>query len=283
MSACLSSASLQPVPDGYRFVATDRPGDAPVRGTVVFAPPFFEEMNKSRRMVALTSRALAADGWRVVRFDLRGCGDSSGDIAEASWSDWLDDLRREVEAADRQGGELWLWGLRAGALLLSPLLPEFARAHLMLWQPALSGSAVLSQFLRLRTVAAVTGGADAIDRKSLQKSLARGETIEVAGYPVNARLTAGLEAARFEIPAAHRGRMVWCEVGAAPAGGLSLPAARAVEQCRQSGIDVRTELVEGLQFWQTTEISELAQLVECTRLAMQPGAPVAAQAQEHAA
>ncbi|MDO9450700.1 MAG: hypothetical protein Q7J21_09460, partial [Rugosibacter sp.] len=61
------------------------PGAA-LRGAVVYIHPFAEEMNFSRHMVALQSRALAAQGYAVLQIDLLGCGDSAGDFSEASWS-----------------------------------------------------------------------------------------------------------------------------------------------------------------------------------------------------
>ena len=255
---------MQRAPQGYRFVATDRPRHLPVRGTVILAPPFAEEMNKSRRMVAETARALAGDGWRVVRPDLHGCGDSSGDFGDASWSDWVDDLRRSL--GDAAGGELWLWGLRAGALLLPPLLAAAPAAKLLLWQPALSGSLVLNQFLRLKTVGALTGPAMAPDRKDLLHRLTRGESIEVAGYRLSPAVAAGLDAARLELPASYRGRVIWLELGADEGPVLSPATSKTVDAWRRLGLSVTAECLGGLQFWQTTEISEVPQLLERTRL-----------------
>ncbi len=63
-----------------------------MRGAVVYVHPFAEEMNKSRRMAALQSRALAAAGFAVLQIDLLGCGDSSGDFGDASWDEWIDDV-----------------------------------------------------------------------------------------------------------------------------------------------------------------------------------------------
>lgn len=269
MPSCLSSASIEKAPDGFRFVAVDAPGDAPARGTLIFAAPFAEEMNKSRRMVASMSRALACDGWRVVRADLLGCGDSSGDFGDASWSDWTWDLRRLVDAANPAAGPLWLWGLRAGALLLPPLLAEVPHANLLLWQPATSGAVVLNQFLRLKTVGALTGAASAPDRKSLQAQLDRGESLEIAGYLLSASLAAGLNAARLELPQTHRGRIVWMEVASAEGSATLSPAgASLVEGWRREARSVHAEQVSGPLFWQTVEITEAPELIPRTLLAL---------------
>jgi len=51
---------LLPVGTGFRFCLLHRPpAGTPARAAVVVAPPFAEELNKSRRMIALTARQLA--------------------------------------------------------------------------------------------------------------------------------------------------------------------------------------------------------------------------------
>ena len=67
---------------GSLFAIHHRAGAAPC-GTVLFIPPFAEEMNRARRMVALQARDLAAAGWDVLQLDLFGTGDSQGDFGDA--------------------------------------------------------------------------------------------------------------------------------------------------------------------------------------------------------
>src|SRR5688500_5815022 len=90
------TASFEPSASGPRLRCVAEPAGGTVRGVVLLLPPFAEEMNKSRRMCALLARGLAADGWRVVRIDLLGCGDSAGSLRDASWEQWCDDLRTEL-------------------------------------------------------------------------------------------------------------------------------------------------------------------------------------------
>ncbi|MCK7493610.1 MAG: alpha/beta hydrolase [Comamonadaceae bacterium] len=104
-------------------------------------------MNKSRRMAALQSRALAAAGFAVLRVDLLGCGDSAGDFGDATWPRWVDDVvaaarwlrRQHPDAAD---APLWLWGLRAGAC--SPPRPRRG------WPPTASAATSSSGSRRRR-------------------------------------------------------------------------------------------------------------------------------------
>tara|TARA_B110000238_G_C16067394_1_gene413366 strand:- start:879 stop:1052 length:174 start_codon:yes stop_codon:yes gene_type:complete len=54
-----------------------------VSHTVIFVPPFAEEMNRSKRMYVLFARLLADAGIKSICFDFAGTGDSSGE-----WSDF---------------------------------------------------------------------------------------------------------------------------------------------------------------------------------------------------
>ncbi len=88
------------------------------REAVVYVHPFAEEMNQSRRMAVLQAEALARRGYGVLMLDLTGCGDSTGEFADARWETWRDD----IVAGCRWLGELGyrritLWGLRLGAAL----------------------------------------------------------------------------------------------------------------------------------------------------------------------
>jgi uncharacterized protein len=86
-----------------RFAVLHQP-EGPPRGLVVYAHPFGEEMNKSRRMAALQARALAGAGNAVLQVDLLGCGDSPGDFGEAGWDDWVDDLVQAARWLRRSSG-----------------------------------------------------------------------------------------------------------------------------------------------------------------------------------
>jgi hypothetical protein len=46
-------------------------------------PPFAEEMNKSRRMIAEVGRRLEGSGVGMLLVDLFGTGDSEGEFAQA--------------------------------------------------------------------------------------------------------------------------------------------------------------------------------------------------------
>ena len=251
------------------------PADARIRGLVVHVPAFGEEMNKSRRMVAMTSRALAAAGHAVLVPDLFGCGDSAGEFGDASWEAWVDDVLAAVSWLGRAHDTsvpVWLWGHRAGALLACASLPSLPHAtSLLLWSPVTSGAQHLAQFLRLAVTAdALASGADRARTARLRTELGRGERVEIAGYALPPALAGGLESASFDVPAAFTGRVVWLEVDAVAEEGLSPAASATIERLRGRGVRVAARAVNGPRFWQAVEIQDCPALLQAT-CAMLPG------------
>ena len=64
----------------------------PLDKAIIHIPAFAEEMNKSRRMLAMQAQAFAGQGYAVLVLDLFGTGDSSGDFGEATWDIWLQNI-----------------------------------------------------------------------------------------------------------------------------------------------------------------------------------------------
>lgn len=252
---------------GQRLCLYHAPTGTAARGAIVYVHPLAEEMNKSRRMAALQSRAFAAAGFAVLQIDLLGCGDSSGDFADATWDDWVQDTVLAVRwLRSRHPAPMWLWGLRSGCLVASDAAAHVdADVNRLYWQPPVSGRAPLQQFLRLALVADLIGTPheDRNKRPSAAQVLALGQPVEVAGYTVGPALTAGLESARLQ-PAQPGARTVWLEVSAR-ADAVLLPASQAaLEEWRRNGRTVDAAVARGPAFWQTTEIEDAPGLVELT-------------------
>jgi exosortase A-associated hydrolase 2 len=257
-------ASFDLAADGYRFTLRYEPPAGVQRcGTVVLAPPFAEEMNRCRRMVALCSRRMADAGWRVIARDLLGCGDSSGEFSDATWKAWVDDLKPLLQEA-RPAEPLWLWGVRAGALLLPELLVERPDASVLLWQPATSGRTALNQFLRVKVAAAALGGRNRIDVKTLRASLESGRPIEIAGYTISAALAEGMDVAALALPQAFSGRVVWIEVSAIDPPSLAAAGTELCREWRARAVPLATEAVAGEAFWQTQDTAECEEMLTAT-------------------
>jgi len=256
---------FEPGPLGLRFALHHVPPGA-VRGLVVYVHPFAEEMNKSRRMAALQSRALAAAGFAVLQVDLLGCGDSAGDFGDATWARWVSDVAqacrwlRERSGAGAADAPLWLWGLRAGCLLAAEAAPLLGEpCNFLFWQAPTSGKPLLQQFLRLKAAGDLLGGQGKALMEQLRSDIAAGKGVEVAGYMLHPELCLGLERATLQPPVllgGAAGQVVWLEVSPRAGAGLSPAALTAVGKWTAAGWSVEARPIEGPAFWQTVEIEE---------------------------
>ncbi|MDR1229717.1 MAG: hydrolase 2, exosortase A system-associated [Azoarcus sp.] len=260
-------------PRGRRFCVASIPAEPPL-GTVLYFPPFAGEMNESRRMAALTARALASRGWLVLQPDLGGCGDSEGDFGCAAWHGWIEDMDAAWNwlIGRAPEGRRVLWTLRAGSLLADGWL--YATGHrpdLLLWQPVLDGEQYLQQFLRpepARRASAETSVCPAI--AWMRERLDGGVAVEVAGYAPSLSLAQNLAVARFSLPEGYGGRVDMIETGLW-AGAPSSPLAALRETLAASGVRATACKVAGPAFWQAQAAGEAPALLEKT-LAVLDGA-----------
>ncbi|MBI5720180.1 MAG: hydrolase 2, exosortase A system-associated [Burkholderiales bacterium] len=253
-----------PAHGGRRLVVMHEPAGTP-RGVVVGVAGFAEEMNKGRRTAAMGARALAREGFLVVQPDLAGCGDSSGDLVDASWSAWVADV---LDTAHWAAGlvdadlPLTLWGVRAGCLVAAQAKAQLQRpANLLFWQPQPNGKLVLQQFLRLKMAGQLQQGPAKGVTEGLLADLAAGRAVEVAGYPLGAGVAHGLGAAQLVAPDTAT-RVLWLEVSAQTPPELLPASHNVVQRWTAAGIDVHAEAVTGPLFWQSQDIEEAPALVE---------------------
>lgn len=161
------------------------------RGVIVFVPPFGEEMNKSRRMMAETALLLAEEGFTSVIPDFFGTGDSEGEFSEATWSGWRGDLESVVDFTRREFGPLvGIVAIRLGCSLVHEYLGIarlLSSLKVVFWAPVFNGSMFLREFLRLRVAAAMMS-----NRRETMAELtgrfSKGDSVEVAGYEVGPTL-----------------------------------------------------------------------------------------------
>jgi pimeloyl-ACP methyl ester carboxylesterase len=100
-----------------------RIGEGPA---LLFLPPLFEEMNRTRVLLATMMRGLAAEGFACWLPDLPGTGESERALEEVGWQDW----HEAAAAAFETAGAIATVAMRGGALLdgPSPLRWRFAAA-----------------------------------------------------------------------------------------------------------------------------------------------------------
>ncbi|MFZ4288422.1 hydrolase 2, exosortase A system-associated [Variovorax sp. HJSM1_2] len=235
------------------------------RGTIVYVHPFAEEMNKSRRMAAVTARRLAQAGFGVLQVDLHGCGDSSGDFGDASWSNWVQDVVQASQHALRLSpAPLWLWGLRAGCLVASEAARHLdVAANFIFWAPPSNGSLLLQQFLRLKLAGDMVSGGAKGGMEALRQQLASDQAVEIAGYQLAPALANGLGAATLAAPR-QTGHLLWLEISNKPDATLSPASNKTIATWQNAGVQVHSEIVPGPAFWQTSEIELAPALEEAT-------------------
>jgi len=263
--------------NGDRFcILHSPPAGATHKGCVLYVHPLAEEMNHSRRMASLQARALARSGYVVLQIDLLGCGDSSGDFADATWDAWLDDIDLGLQwLTQRYGGLTWLWGVRSGCLLAAQSAARSSgyALRLLLWQPVISGRQHLHQFLRLRQVSDVMHRGGKLGTEELLDQLKQGQMVEVAGYEMSPALANGLLSANMD-DISNIQDVVCLEVfaSAQTQSHMASPALEAqMLRWMSKGIPVRSIAVEGQAFWQLPEAQTSTFLIEATLAALAAG------------
>lgn len=236
---------------------------------LVMCPPLFEERKSAQRVMVEAARAFAAAGGAVLRFDYRGCGDSSGDFAAFSCADWRADIGVACRfLAERTPVEsLGLLGLRLGASLAL----ETAAAHpglarfLVLWEPLVDGRKYLDQELRRKLVNdMVTFGRSQTTRASLLKDLEAGRTIDFDGYALSPRLAADLTAIDLlnsAWPASNKALLV--RISRAGEAGPDLTRLR--QTLAAAGTAVESIPAEEDPFWNLVGLVESPTLIRKTR------------------
>ena len=241
---------------------------------MIYLHPFAEEMNKSRRMAALQSRALAAAGYDVLQIDLLGCGDSSGDFSDATWLGWKDDVVLAYNWLRTQSNApLTLWGLRAGCLLAADAAVDLpAATNFKFWQPVVSGKQHWQQFMRLKMAGALASGQAKGVSELLRQQLAEGKLVEIAGYAISPELitNGGLETTEL-LPPGSPGKVNWFELSTRENASLTSISQKCIEQWQSAGFKVNAKVINGPAFWQTTEIEDAPELIAATLAALESG------------
>ncbi|MGE0383603.1 MAG: hydrolase 2, exosortase A system-associated [Gammaproteobacteria bacterium] len=250
-------------------LAHQPPGGGAGRGLLVVAP-FAEELNKSRRLLALTGAALADAGWCVLLPDLQGTGDSAGLFEDATLPGWYADLDAAEAWIRAQGCELEaVLAVRTGALLAASWLRAATRRsrRLVLWQPVGSGELFLNQFLRLRSMASRLAGADE-PVQGLMRRLEAGECVEVGGYALGPALARELRTMQLAANPPAADRVEWLEFSEPARDEPAAASSAVIARWREAGVDVRFRGVAAESFWATQEIAAPAAVVAATAAAL---------------
>jgi hypothetical protein len=110
---------------------------------ILFVPPLFEEMNRTRALIADVMRRLAALGHGCWLPDLSGTGESLRALGDIGWNDWRHDVTSACAYVTKKAGQPLIASLRGGALL------DDAAAGLGWWRFApVDGAALTRDMVR---------------------------------------------------------------------------------------------------------------------------------------
>lgn len=197
------------------------------RATVVLAGPMTLERTQSYLSWVRLARNLALNGYDVVRFDYRGCGESTGDFRAQTFFTWRADLSAVVgHAKALHAGRVVVLGLRLGALLAKPLFEDGLIDGLVAWEPPATGRVMMMDMLRRKLAADYMEFPEAPRkvRDDYVRDLERGLEVEVEGYPWTKGLWASAEAFAFAEPERIGGE--WLTVFLDGRAADKLPASR---------------------------------------------------------
>lgn len=258
-------AQFIPGERGRLFASLRKPAGRESGRCVLFVAGFGDEMNKTRRMLALTSAALADRGVASLLVDPFGTGDSEGEFGDLSMEGWLQDIEAGARWAISRGWQVdMLLGVRLGCAIAAAaceraLLPV---CRSVFWQPVLDGKRFMTQLLRMRAIASEMG--DARETVSdLRVKLAAGEILEVGGYELSPRLARDIEELMPPVLARHLGEIHWIDVTAQPVEDVAAGAAQKRKNFRDAQV-LHYLAVEGEPFWATTELVDVPELVSVT-------------------
>jgi uncharacterized protein len=177
------------VDDLSLFGVFHAPSGDPVRLPYVFCHPFGEEKLWTHRAWVSFARELSRRGHPVLRFDLRGNGDSEGDFADATIATARRDTAATIDVARRRTGadRVGLLGLRLGAAVATLVADERTDvAELILWSPIVNGNRFAQDLLRVNLATQMTLFREVQqDRAALVAQMRAGQPVNVDGYPMS--------------------------------------------------------------------------------------------------
>ena len=164
------------------------PEDGPA---VLFVPPLFEEMNRTRALLAAVMRELANKGFCCTLPDLPGTGESERALQTCGWADW----QEAVRAVDRPS---LVASFRGGALL------DAVQANGWWRFAPVNGASLLRDLTRTEAAAGASARRHSKPRSadttssSAPLDLARAERSWFAGYQISEALADPLGQAQVE-------------------------------------------------------------------------------------
>ena len=166
-------------------------------GSVIICPPVHADAAKSYRSEVVLARALAHQGFEVLRFHYRGQGHSDGDSSMTTFESMTEDvimalsfLRSRIETS-----RFAVIGCRLGGLVAAAVASlHDSSAPLVLWEPVLEPRLYLREAIRARLIGDLSTKGTASDSPGPRiDQLQEGESIDIHGYPIHGSMVRSLE------------------------------------------------------------------------------------------
>lgn len=239
-----------------------------IRGALLYIPPFGEEMNRSRSLVAEQARKLAELGYACLLLDVYGTGDSQGELDRAEWNIWRGDVSTATTwLEDRTGCPTTLWGLRLGALLAADMANSEPLRYdrMLLWQPVTDGKLFLTSLLRQRVAFIMGKSLPAETTDQMRENLLAGGNLEISGYSLAGDLARVIDIKRI-LDFAHipKVKLEWFENIVSPDMPPPLGSQRVIDQLRADGGQIDLHTFTDPPLWLLHKRTEAPQLIEKT-------------------
>lgn len=240
------------------------PAQGKALGALLYLPPLTEEMNRCRSLVSAQARTLSKLGYAVLLLDYYGTGDSEGELKNASWDIWHQDVEAAAAWLEQQTGlPVTLWGCRLGALLAAQIASRSSERfkHLLLWQPVIDGKMYLTQFLRLRVAALMDQGLPPETTDQIRAQFASGGSVAISGYELPAALANAIDATRMADLNLGHTHIDWLENVAEPGKPITPASQKTISALQGQGAQVNIRPFTAPPIWQLHERDEAPALI----------------------
>lgn len=229
----------------------------PCLGVVLYISPLFESVNQVRHVYTKSASENVTQGFSSLIYDHFGCGDSQGELLEATFSLWQDDLLTQIMQLKRgllAHQSLTLVAFSSAALLLNAQILQHVDS-VQLWQPEINGEKYVKQFKRLQLL-----------ESSVNTHLPDTD-IEISGYLMKKTLLAEIKAQNLAVSMMNC-PLHWLEILADNQQHM-LPS-RAKEA--RSIVDSAQLLVlNDSHFWQTSDLQIPLKLIRASNQLLEVG------------
>jgi uncharacterized protein len=232
-------------------------------GSVLCIPPFCEEMNRSRALMAEQARQFARRGLACLLFDLYGTGDSEGELEQADWDTWLQDTRTASAFLEERSGQVpVLWGIRLGALLGAQLAAQSPTTfpRMLWWHPVSDGKTYMTQMLRLRVATLVDRNKPPEKTNQMREALQQGESLEISGYVIPSALACAIDQVKLSELSLTGMQIDWLEPAEQIPGGV----ARASDALAAAGNQVKLQGVGAPAIWTLSERADASNFMSAS-------------------